>query len=122
MDQALASAIQLIGSLKVHDFVRVTREGRTNVLEVTQGPRRSDGQYGSPESLQVTVAYPRGYAFEVSAMHLVRVRRGHGWIGGGTEIEKVECTCDPAHAVDGYTIKVRWHHAPDCPIYLPAPE
>lgn len=118
----MAHAIQLIGSLKVHDFVRVTRDGRTDVLEVTQGPRRSDGPFGSPESTHVTVAYPRGYAFEVSADHLVRTRRGHGWIGGGTEIEKVECTCDPARALDGYTIKTRWHHAESCPIYLPPPE
>lgn len=86
----MADAIQLIGSLKPGTLVRVTREGRTVVLPVTQGPRRADGAFGSPESTRVTVSYPKGYAFEVAADHLVRTRRGHGWIGGGTTLEVVD--------------------------------
>ena len=86
----MAEAIQLIGSLKDGDLVRITRDGRINVMIVSGKPRRADGAFGSPESTRVTVTYgPGRYATEVSADNLVRVRRGRGWIGGGTTLEKV---------------------------------
>jgi hypothetical protein len=86
------SAFALISSLRVGDQVRVTREGRTADLIVSFGPRRSDGQYGSPESLHVVVSYgPGRYAFNVGVDHLWRRRAGRGWLGGGTELELIGC-------------------------------
>lgn len=86
-------AYELIASLKVGDRVRVTRPGGTYdrvVMTVSQGPRRSGGQFGSPESLHVTVTFgPGRYAFEVGVDHLWRRRWGHAWIGGGTTLEKI---------------------------------
>lgn len=85
------SAYNLIIGLKVGDRVRVTRDGRANEMIVTVGPRRADGAYGSPESLHVTVSFgPGRYATEVGVDHLWRRRMGHGWIGGGTELIKIE--------------------------------
>lgn len=85
-------AYDLIASLKVGDRVRVTQQGeKTYDMIVSQGPRRSDGPFGPPESLHVTVTFgPGRYAFEVGVDHLYRRRRGHGWIGGGTTLEKIE--------------------------------
>lgn len=91
MEHTMASAFALISSLKVGDKVRVTRDGRTNEMIVTVGPRRADGAYGSPESLHVTVSFgPGRYATEVGVDHLWRRRVGRGWIGGGTELVKID--------------------------------
>jgi hypothetical protein len=70
----------------------MTRGGeKTYEMIVTVGPRRSDGPYGSPESLHVTVSFgPGRYATEVGVDHLWRRRAGHGWIGGGTELVKID--------------------------------
>lgn len=88
---AFTAAFSLIASLEEGDKVRVTQGGRTSVMIVSRGPRRGEGNYGSPESLHVTVTYgPGRYATEVGVDHLWRRRRGHGWIGGGTTIEKLE--------------------------------
>jgi len=86
----MAEAIQLIGSLRDGDLVRVTQDGRSHVMIVSGPPRRADGPFGSPESTRVTVTYgPGKYATEVAADNLVRTRRGRGWIGGGTTLERV---------------------------------
>lgn len=92
MEHDFSSAYALISSLKVGDWVRVQRAGeRTYEMYVSQGPRRSDGPYGSPESLHVTVTFgPGRYSFEVGVDHLWRRRMGRGWIGGGTTLEKID--------------------------------
>lgn len=90
-DHTFESAYALIASLKDGDRVRVTTEGRTSEMFVRGAPRRSDGAFGPPESLHVTVTYgPGRYATEVGVDHLWRRRKGRGWIGGGTELEKIE--------------------------------
>lgn len=91
MEHTFESAQALIMSLKVGDKVRLTRDGRTNEMYVSVGPRRSDGAYGSPESLHVTVTFgPGRYATEVGVDHLWRRRKGHGYIGGGTELVRID--------------------------------
>lgn len=91
MERAMVEAVELIASLKDGDPVLVTRDGRTNLMFVAGAPRRCDGQYGPLESLRVTVTFgPGRYATEVSAENLVRTKRGHGYVGGGTELVKVE--------------------------------
>lgn len=90
-EMTMAEAIALISSLKDGDPVLVTRDGRTKLMFVSGAPRRSDGAFGSPESTRVTVTFgPGRYATEVAADNLVRTRRGRGWIGGGTELTRVE--------------------------------
>lgn len=91
MEHTMATAFALISSLRVGDKVRVTRAGeKTYDMYVSRGPSRSDGAYGSPESLRVTVTFgPGRYATEVSVDDLWRRRKGHGWIGGGTTVEKI---------------------------------
>jgi hypothetical protein len=100
VEREMAEAIQLIGSLKDGDLVRVTRDGHEHVMIVSGSPRRADGAFGSLGSIRVTVTYgPGKYATEVGADHLVRTRRGHGWIGGGTKLERVPddaCVSGPA--------------------------
>jgi hypothetical protein len=90
-EHTFQSAHALISSLRVGDRVRVQRAGeRAYDMTVSVGPRRSDGQFGSPESLHVTVTLgPGRYATEIGVDHLWRRRRGHGWIGGGTTLEKI---------------------------------
>lgn len=91
-DHTFGSAFSLIGSLKVGDKVRVRRTGqKEHEMYVSRGPRRSEGSCGSPESLHVTVTFgPGRYATEVSVNDLWRRRRGNGFLGGGTEIEKID--------------------------------
>jgi hypothetical protein len=91
MEHTFESAHALIASLHEGDRVRVTQGGKARDMIVSVGPRRSDGTFGSPESLHVTVTYgPGRYAFEVGVDHLWRRRKGRGFIGGGTDIEKIE--------------------------------
>jgi len=88
--RSMADAIAFLGSLKVGDRVRVTREGRTADLTVSRGPRRSDGAFGSPESLGVTVSYGVGrYSFEVNAGHLFAQRAGRHTTYGGTRMMRL---------------------------------
>ncbi|MFE0490105.1 hypothetical protein, partial [Streptomyces griseoaurantiacus] len=54
--RSLADAAAFLGSLKVGERVRVTREGRTADLTVSMGPRRADGAFGSVGSTRVTVS------------------------------------------------------------------
>lgn len=90
-EHTFLTARALIASLKEGDWVRVTRDGRTNGMIVSRGPLLSDGLFGSPESLHVIVSFgPGRYATSVSVDHLWRRRVGRGFIGGGTEIEKIE--------------------------------
>lgn len=88
---SMAAAIDVIAGLKVGDRVRVTNpQGRTNDLVVSRGPRRSDGAFGSPESLSVTVSFgPGRYSFEVSAGDLFAQRAGHRTTLGGTRIMRL---------------------------------
>lgn len=87
----MSEAIELIASLKDGDPVLVTQDGRTSVMFVSGGPRRSDGAFGPLESTGVTVTYgPGRYATRIEAGNLVRTKRGHGYVGGGTELVKVE--------------------------------
>lgn len=90
-DHTFESAFSLIGSLRVGDRVRVQRAGQSEYeMYVSRGPRRSEGSCGAPESLHVTVTFgPGRYATEVSVSDLWRRRRGHGFLGGGTTIEKI---------------------------------
>jgi hypothetical protein len=90
-------AFALISSLSVGDWVRVQRAGeRVYEMYVSRGPRRSDGAYGSPESLHVTVTFgPGRYATEVGVDDLWRRRRGHGYIGGGTTLVKIDGPSEP---------------------------
>jgi hypothetical protein len=92
MEHTFATAHALISSLRVGDRVRVQRAGEKSYdMIVSRGPRLADGAYGSPESLRVTVTFgPGRYATEVGVDHLWRRRKGHGWIGGGTTLEKIE--------------------------------
>jgi hypothetical protein len=96
------AAQELIGSLKVGDRVRVQRAGeKAYEMYVSRGPTRSDGPFGSPESLHVTVTFgPGRYATEVGIDDLWRRRRGHGYIGGGTTLEKIEDTPTRADLAD----------------------
>jgi hypothetical protein len=91
-EHTFQTAFALISSLRVGDRVRVQRAGeRAYEMTVSRGPSRSDGNWGSPESLHVTVTFgPGRYATEVGVDDLWRRRKGHGWIGGGTTIEKIE--------------------------------
>lgn len=90
MSPEMVQAIDLITSLRPGDRVKVTRDGRTNVMNVQSPPSRSDGRFGSPESTGVTVSYgPGRYATRVEAGDLVRTRRGRGCTGGGTELSRV---------------------------------
>lgn len=91
-EHTFQSAFELISHLKVGDWVRVQRGGeRAYEMYVSRGPRRSDVAYGSPESLHVTVTFgPGRYATEVGVDHLWRRRRGHGYIGGGTTLVKID--------------------------------
>jgi hypothetical protein len=113
MAPEMTAAIHLISSLHEGDWVKVTADGRTYTMAVMSEPTRSDGSFGSPESTGVTVGFGRnGYATRVQADNLVRTRVGHGWVGGGTVLERVEpdpdwgpnpfCQCE--------------HHAPNCPM------
>lgn len=87
-EMTFAEAVALIESLRPGVRVRVTRDGRSGEMTVTRGPHHSDGVFGDAGSLAVTVSYgPGRYTTEVSVDHLVRRRRGHGWIGGGTALE-----------------------------------
>lgn len=90
--EEFVAAFTLISSLKVGDKVRVQRAGEKSYdMYVSRGPSRSDGSFGSPESLHVTVTFgPGRYATEVGVDDLWRRRRGHGYIGGGTTIEKID--------------------------------
>jgi hypothetical protein len=90
-EHTFSTAYALVSSLKVGDKVRVARAGeRPYDMYVSRGPRRSDGAHGSHESLHVTVTLgPGRYATEVGVDDLWRRRKGHGWIGGGTVIEKM---------------------------------
>lgn len=91
MSPEMVQAIDLIASLKVGDKVEVTRDGLTSVMTVQSATTRSDGAYGEIESTGVTVGYgPGRYATRIEAGHLVRTRRGRGWVGGGTELKRVE--------------------------------
>lgn len=90
MEREMAKAIELISSLKDGDLVRVTRDGRTDVMAVSGVPRRCDGAFGPVESIRVTVGYgPGRYSTEVSAENLVPTKRGRGYVGGGTKLERV---------------------------------
>jgi hypothetical protein len=91
-EHTFASAHALISSLRVGDKVRVQRAGeRSYDMYVSRGPRRSDGSWGSPESLHVTVTFgPGRYATEIGVDDLWRRRKGHGYIGGGTTLEKID--------------------------------
>ena len=63
-------AFTLLASLKVGDAVTLTEDGRvlSPGLYVSREARRSGGEFGSWESLRVTVTYgPGRYATEVSA-------------------------------------------------------
>ncbi|WP_328967910.1 hypothetical protein [Streptomyces sp. NBC_00239] len=90
MSPEMSAAITFIQSLKIGERVKVTRDGRTNEMFVSSGPTRCDGPYGSYESMGVTVTFgPGRYSTRVQADHLVRTRRGHGFIGGGTTMERL---------------------------------
>lgn len=85
--RSMAAAVEFIARLKTGDRVRVTREGRTYDLTVSRMPRRSDGAFGSRESLGVTVTFgPGRYAFEVNAGHLFAQRAGYSTTYGGTRM------------------------------------
>lgn len=113
MEREMTRAIDLINSLHEGDWVKVTEHGRTSTMIVMSGQSRSDGRFGSYESTGVTVGYGRGrYATRVEAGNLVRTRRGHGWVGGGTELEKIEP--DPDWGPNPFcTCKI---HTPNCPV------
>lgn len=86
-----AKAHALISSLKDGDHVLVTTSTYTSEMVVRGYPRRADGAFGSPESLRVTVSTLSGnYAFEVTVDSLYRRKRGRGYIGGGTRLEKLD--------------------------------
>jgi hypothetical protein len=95
--EEFVEAFTLISSLNVGDWVRVQRAGeRAYEMYVSRGPSRSDGAYGSPESLHVTVTFgPGRYATEVGVDDLWRRRKGHGYIGGGTTLEKIDGPAGP---------------------------
>ena len=86
----MMDAVAFLGSLKAGDRVRVTREGRTNDLTVSVGPRRADGASGSIESTRVTVSYGVGrYSFGISAGDLFAQRSGKYTTYGGTLMMRV---------------------------------
>ncbi len=90
--QEFVKAHALISSLKIGDKVKIQRAGeRAYEMYVSREPSRSDGSFGSPESLHVTVTFgPGRYATEVGVDDLWRRRKGHGYIGGGTTLEKID--------------------------------
>ena len=102
MDRAMVEAMTLIGSLRDGDLVQVTQDGRTNVMIVSGTPSKADGPFGSAESIGVTITYgPGRYATRVQADNLVRTKRGHGYVGGGTELVKLPadaCVSGPSLA------------------------
>lgn len=62
-------ARDVIAGLSVGDVVRVTGDGVTDAeMTVTRGPHRSDGAFGHPDSVGVTVSFgPGRFATRVSA-------------------------------------------------------
>jgi hypothetical protein len=96
-EHTFTSAHALISSLRVGDRVKVQRAGEKSYeMYVSRGPSRSDGALGSPESLHVTVTFgPGRYATEVGVDDLWRRRRGHGYIGGGTTLVKIDGPTEP---------------------------
>jgi hypothetical protein len=90
MSPEMTQAISLIQSLKNGEKVRVTRDGRTYEMTVVGSPNRCDGAFGPLESIGVTVTLgPGRYSTRVAAEHLVRTQLGRGFVGGGTELERV---------------------------------
>lgn len=83
-------AMTLIESLRHGDRVKITREGRELEMTVVGRPRRSDGAFGDAMSIGVTVELPNGVSMRIEAGHLVRTRRGRGFVGGGTTLEKLD--------------------------------
>lgn len=68
-------AAGFISSLRPGDAVVVTQDGRELEMTVSRGPGRSDGAYGTWESIRVTVTLgPGRYSTEVGAEHVARGR------------------------------------------------
>lgn len=82
MDRRITNAVDFIATLRTHDLVQVTMNGRRYNMEVSREMHRCDGAFGSYESNRVTVTFgPGGYAREVTAEQIangtVEIERGH---------------------------------------------
>lgn len=72
----LHEAACLLYSLRVGDTVRVTREGRTEEVQVTNPAHYSDGPHGAYDSLAVTVSHgPGRYAFDITVLAMAEPRQ-----------------------------------------------
>jgi hypothetical protein len=73
MDKRYVAAIDLLGSFKQNQPVKVTlADGKQRDMYVSRTIRRADHAFGSPESSRVTVSYgPGRYSTEITADMLV---------------------------------------------------
>ena len=68
MDRKITSAVDMLGSFKAGDAVKITTDGRTNSMFVSRTLHRCDGPFGSYESARITVTFgPGRYAREITA-------------------------------------------------------
>lgn len=71
-----AEAERLLYSLRFGDTVRVTRDGRTEEVTVTNPAHYADGPHGAYDSLAVTVSHgPGRYAFDLKVLAMAEPRQ-----------------------------------------------